>query len=367
MKYNILLLVTGLDVGGAEKQVIDLADKFSTSGHQVTLIYLGGPILLSPKNSAVNIVGLNIKSSIPSLFAGIVKLFFCVRNIKPDVIHSHMFHSNMISRLIKLYFSNILIVNSAHSSNEGGLGRMFAYRLTNFMCDIFTNVGVDAVKSFESKGAVRKGTMLSVKNGIDMTSYYKDEIKYVSLRKEFEIPENTFVFLLVARLSPEKNILNAIDAMAILNTRRLSIKLLIAGDGELRAIIEKYIYNNGLMHCISLLGRRSDVDDLMRLSDCLILSSDYEGLPLCIGEAMASSLPVISTDCGGPSEFISNFEFLVPIKNPEALATAMTMISDMTTEERINIGVKNHNKIFQEFSLDSIKDKWLTIYSRESL
>lgn len=101
-----------------------------------------------------------------------------IKNYKPDVVHAQMVHANILTRLIRLTTSISKLICTAHSSNEGGILRMLAYRITDSLANLTTNVSSTAVASFELQYAVPKNSMLTVYNGVDFTNFiYKPQVR----------------------------------------------------------------------------------------------------------------------------------------------------------------------------------------------
>src|SRR6476620_5243973 len=128
---KIILLVTSLSVGGAETQVINLADRLDTAGHQVLVIsMLSDPVLL-PRSRFVRIEALGIKKTPLSLARGYARAQRIIQEFAPDVVHSHMVHANLFARMLWLTTSIPRLICTAHSINEGGAIRMWLYRMTD--------------------------------------------------------------------------------------------------------------------------------------------------------------------------------------------------------------------------------------------
>lgn len=147
---KILYVISGLGVGGAEKVVTSLADSFAANGHEVVIVYLTGEALIKPSNESIQLIGLNVQSAWDMVKA-YSHLRVLIKSFRPDVVHSHMVHSNILCRLLRLTIFVPKIISTAHSSNEGGRLRMLAYRLTDFLTDISTNVSGEAVEAFVEK------------------------------------------------------------------------------------------------------------------------------------------------------------------------------------------------------------------------
>jgi glycosyltransferase involved in cell wall biosynthesis len=146
-----------------------------------------------------------------------------------------------------------------------------------------------------------------------------------------------------------------LDALPHVNGASLSI----AGDGPLRSELQTQAERNGLAARATFLGTRDDIPTLYRTADGFVLSSEFEGYGLVVAEAMASGLPVVVTDSGGPTEIVGADEhagYVVPIKNPKALATAMTRVMALSPTERRRMGQIGRQRV-QRFCLDAITDQ----------
>lgn len=137
---KVLLVITGLGMGGAENQVANLADAFASRGHKVTLAYILEPTLVLPRSEQVKVVWLGGTKSTLGMVKAYANLAELIKQSKPDVLHSHMFHANILSRLARLVSKVPRLVCTAHSNNEGGKVRMLAYRMTDKLAHEFTNV-----------------------------------------------------------------------------------------------------------------------------------------------------------------------------------------------------------------------------------
>lgn len=139
--------------------------------------------------------------------------------------------------------------------------------------------------------------------------------------------------------------------------------VLMVGDGELRPQVEEYIGRHGLEERLRLLGQRGDIPQILAASDIFVLSSDWEGLPYTIIEAMMSGLPVVATRVGGVPELVENevTGFIVPPKNPQALAKGLQRLLD-DPELRHRMGQLGREKALREFTLDRMLRETERVY-----
>ncbi|SPJ22140.1 N-acetylgalactosamine-N, N'-diacetylbacillosaminyl-diphospho-undecaprenol 4-alpha-N-acetylgalactosaminyltransferase [Prolinoborus fasciculus] len=270
-----------------------------------------------------------------------------------------MVHANILTRLIRLSTPIKKLICTAHNSNEGSFLRMALYRITHNLADLTTNVSNTAVYSFEKKKAVPKNTMRTVYNGINFTRFKYSSVAKQELFNELNLKDNTKIILAVGRLNQQKNYPNLLRAIKLLNDKYTEpFMLLIAGDGELRLYIEKLINELNLNNFVLLLGRRSDIPKLMSACDVFVLSSDYEGLPTVLIEALACQAHTVSTDVSGAAEVLKDNGVIVPINNPEELFKAIEAL--LKKNYKNSLGFKY---AYETFDLQIISEKWLNIYN----
>lgn len=359
-KMKILLVITGLGMGGAEHVVTSLADTLVTRGHLVKIAYLTGNAIVLPENPDIEIVALDLKSPKNTLVS-YFKLRGLVKRFKPDVIHSHMFHANVLSRLLRLSAVVPKLICTAHSNNEGGKLRMLVYRLTDGLADISTNVSQQAVDEFVAKGAVKVGRMVAIVNGIDINRFsFNDNARQV-LHSQLSLKDKKMI-LAVGRLDTPKDYPNLLNAVALLVKKRRDFKVFITGDGPLKEELLSLMNNLGISEFVEFLGVRRDVSALMSATDLFVLSSAWEGFGLVVAEAMACERVVVATDCGGVNEIVSSNGFLVQPQNSIFLAETLNKTLKLNDEERNKIGGAARQRIIEKFSLDANVDAYLKLY-----
>lgn len=360
---KLTLVITGLAMGGAENQVVNLADTLASRGHKVTLAYILRPEFVLPHNRQVKLVWLGGRKSIFGIMKAYINLARLVRVNEPDLLHSHMFHANILSRLLRLIIKVPRLICTAHNINEGSGLRMLAYRVTDNLADEFTNVSSRAVKAFEEKKAAPRGRMIVTFNGIDTKRFSFDPVARNKLRSELDI-QSCKVFIAVGRFHEQKDYPNLLDAFSLLAARHPESHLLIVGDGELRPMIEQKIEALGLNGRVDLLGVRNDIPELMSAADIFVLSSASEGFGLVIAEAMACERIVIATNSGGVSEVLGGNGFLVPPKDSTALAESMAEAIKMPSDVSKENGLKCRRYICENYSLQAAVLRWEEIYQK---
>ncbi|WP_286860056.1 MULTISPECIES: glycosyltransferase [Acinetobacter] len=351
---KILYVITGLSLGGAEKVVTELADKMVLKGHEVKIAYLTGKVSVKPNSEQIEIIALGLNSIVDLLKASL-RYRQLIKTYKPDIVHAHMVHANIFTRINRIGCAIPKLICTAHNSNEGGRLRMIAYRLTNFLSDFNSNVSQEATESLISKGAFNKNNLTTVYNGIDLSKFKS----FKTAKKNDEI-----MVLSVGRFNEQKDYPNLFKAIKILKDNSLieKVKFYIAGDGELRPYLEKTIEDYGIKNNVVLLGKRSDIPELLNQADYFVLSSRHEGLPTVVIEAMACEKFVVATDCGGSAEILGETGILVPIEDSEALAKGLEQAISLTGDQIRNNGKLARERVEKLFSLEASINKWLALY-----
>ncbi|WP_370549001.1 glycosyltransferase [Edwardsiella tarda] len=365
---NICFVITGLGMGGAERQVVNLADEMCKMGHNILILVLNKNIIVKPKEGEVKIEEVNLSKN-PFVFVyKLLKTKKIVEQFNPDVVHSHMIHANIFARLLRIIANIPFLICSAHNTNEGGLVRQYSYRLTNFLSDLNTNVSGEAVYAFEQKKIVKKGTMLAIPNGIDTSVFKFSACSRDKIRKYLNICEDTVLFLAVGRLEEQKDYPLMIKSFSkvvkhsILENKKAL--LCIIGTGYLRDSLDNLINSLNLNENVILLGLQRNVEEWMSAADYYLMSSKWEGLPLVIAEAMASKCYVISTDCGGVREMISNNNQLVPVSDEALFAEKIISSLELSSMEKERIVYNEREIVINNYSIKKAVDLWMNIYNK---
>ncbi|EIL8371393.1 glycosyltransferase [Vibrio alginolyticus] len=355
---KILQVITGLGVGGAERVVCDLSDTLLSKGDDVKIIYLYGDAKLKPREK-INIEKVDIRNPL----SAIINLVKIVRSYNPDIVHGHMFHANIIVRFLKLVFPKLTVINTAHSGNEGGILRMYLYRSTNRLISLFTNVSKGAVEEFVKKGAVKKGGMIPLANGININKFRHDGVFCEKVRELHQLDCDSFLIVSVGSLREAKGFDLAIkSAESLKNNHNIKFKWLIIGDGPLREYLEELVNTSSLQDVVSLIGNKDNVNEYYSASDLFVSTSRWEGFGLVIAEAIASELPVVSTETSGAKEIIFDKRYLSKIDDVKDLSSNIISALFMTKCERAKYIKYNRDYVLENYSMDKYCDSWRELY-----
>lgn len=358
---RILLVTTGLKVGGAEQQVCALARAFVNLGQTVAILSLTSGLEVDlPESVAVE--ELDMRKTPLSMLVALRHARAFVHYWKPEIVHAHMVHANLFARMLTRFADMPPVICTAHSAREGGLIRALAYRVTDRWCAQTTHVSIEGRLAMIASGAVSACRVSVMPNGIDTARFGPAPDIRTQVRRQLGLSQEHIVLLNVGRLVTEKNQRLLIEAFADVHALDKRTRLLIAGDGPMRASLQALVRSQGLDAVTKLLGTRADIPDLLRAADVFVLSSSIEGMPLVIGEALASGLPIVATAAAGVRELAGDHAIIVPVGMRSELGTAMrAAVSRLpgTTPDEVNNRLAC---VRERFDVEGVARAWLARY-----
>jgi len=364
---KILMLSTSLGLGGADREVIRLATNLKKRGHDVKMLSMVALGLMGYEAIAqgMDVETLAMPPGIPDVRV-LPKLVRLINCWKPDILHSHMIHANILARTLRTFTPNLpVLVATAHNvdESEGERWRDVAYRVTDFLCNVTTNVTQAGVERYIKMGLVPKHKIRFIPNSVDGEKFSPQSKLRVETRDALALG-NRFTWLAVGRFYPQKDYATMIRSFAILQQQQPQSILTIAGEGELQSSIHELATQLGLQSAIKFLGPRQDIAALMNAADAHVMSSAWEGMPLVLLEAASTGLPIVATDVGGVRETLIAGEsgFLTPAGNPEALAAAMQQLMQLSEPKRIRMGQTGRTFVTENYSADRITTQWEETY-----
>jgi len=360
---RIVLLTTSLARGGAETQVFHLALELRALGWSVAVVSLLPPAAFTGELADAGIETFSLGMSAGAAdVRGLVRLCAFLYRFRPQILHSHMFHANMLARAARLFCPAPVVISSIHSVAESGresrrIGpRDWLYAATDPLADMVMAVSRAAAERHARAHAVRRSKLRVIPNGVD-TALFCPDPRRESERRRLNL-ESVFVWLAAGRLMWKKDYPTLLHAFA----KQRGAVLLIAGEGpqeaELRALARELEVD------ARFLGRVDDMPALMNAADALVLSSVVEGLPMALIEAASSGLPAVATDAGGVREAIldGHTGFVVPPGDPAALAEATSRLSALSPEARARMGLAARAYAVARFDLKRVAAEWDRAY-----
>ena len=343
---NLLHLITGLGVGGAERVVLDLSRNSNKNRYKTSVISMSKQqdMLEMFRENHVEVHVLNMNSSIMGLFKLVSAVNHHVKEKNIQLIHAHMTDAMVVGVMVKMLNPKLKLVFTSHNVTFGSKLRTVAVTLLKPFRDR------DILFSKDQRSGIYKKNYEMIPNGIDIRRYQ------LNLQKD-----EIFTFITVGRLEKQKNHLKLLESAKELRDKGLEFQVLIVGEGKdpvQKKSIEEFIATHQLENYVYLLGVRFDIPELISKADCFVLSSAWEGLPIVLLEAGASKIPIISTPVGSiPSLIDERSGYLADENFTEAMEEVMLNYS--SAQERAST---LYTKVKENYSIESIVQKHERIY-----
>ncbi|MGD0731633.1 MAG: glycosyltransferase [Terracidiphilus sp.] len=359
---RIVYVLTSLGMGGAERQALAQAERMAERGHQVALLVLR-PQLPEEWPTSLQVVHLQMRKTPLSMLKGLIEGRRFLRQFQPDLLHSHSFHANFMTRLLKILAPRPVVLSTVHNVYEGGWPRMQVYRLTDGLSRRTTAVCEAAASRFVDLKAVPRDKCVVIANGIEIDRFVPDQARRDRTREQMGVSDE-FVWFTAGRIVAAKDYPNLLRAFVRVMTARPGVQLWVAGESPSEDVEELYKMSviRGLGESVRWLGLRRDLPALLDAADGFVLASAWEGMPLAVGEAMAMEKPVVATDVGGTRELVGDSGVMVPSRAPDALADAMLQMMGRSPEDRHALGLAERQRICESFNMETKANEWEALY-----
>ena len=328
-QVRLLFVLTSPVRGGVEEVVLALLRRLDPGEFRLALA-APQPLLdsLAPDLTGVAIETTDAAPESPRATAQIRQLASFMRRFRPDVVNPHLFRSVLVTAPLARFCGVPAVVETYHG-REGwrhGLigGRFVVDRLVARFVDRVIAVSA-AARDFLIHG---KGypvpKVVVVPNGRDLSVYAPGDSRD-AVRKELGLDRDTPLVGVVGRLETQKGHTYLLDAWPAVVRALPDARLLLVGDGSLRAPLEAQARAAGVAASIIFAGFRADVPRMLDAMDVVALPSLHEGMPLTVIEAAAAARPVVATAVDGTVEVVRDRETgrLVPPADPAALGHAL--------------------------------------------
>ncbi len=287
-----------------------------------------------------------------------------LRRERVDVLHSHMFGSNVWAVLIGRLARVPVVIATEHSWTYEGqrVRKLLDGYWIGRLATAFVAVSPEDARRMVEIEHVPARRVRTIGTGL-----LRDPAELQSapggLREELGLPPGTPLVGAIAMLRPMKAVDVLVAAFAELRARVPGAHLAIAGDGPLRPEVEAQIAALGVGDAVHLLGVREDVADILRSLDVVVLPSDSEGSPIALIEAMVAGRAIVASRVGGMPWILGEGDcgVLVPPRTPDVLAGA---IADLLEDpaRRDKLGARARDRALADFTLESVAGQWVALY-----
>lgn len=318
---KILHVITTLDSGGAEKQLLNLIRTQLLNGNSVAICFFKGKGELL--ETLINL-GCKIRK-LPSSLNGVVSLKGFIRQIKPDVIHAHLPQSELFAVLAK---GKTPLVCSKHNAEQfwprkNKILSKFISLLVNSRASAVIAISQGVKDFLDSIGELQNIRCIRVIHyGFDSTVIIRS-IRSAPKQKHFR-------FLCISRLTNQKDLPTLLKAFAIHKSSYENSYLTIVGRGELQFELKQLTSNLGIDSSVSWIPHTMEVDMLYQSHDCFVLTSKYEGFGMVLLEAMQAGLPILCSSSQTTREVLGDSHpGLFDVGDYQSLANLMSRISEI--------------------------------------
>jgi glycosyltransferase involved in cell wall biosynthesis len=352
MNHVAMLIPTIDQIGGAERQVLELSKTLSARGWRVTLVVLSGTgtaVALELSDAGVAWLSLDMRKAWIDP-RGWLRFLRWARRHKPDILHAHLPHATWFARWVRLICPVRIVIDTIHTSNTGSPARQRGYRLSNWLSNWTTCVSQSVADAALAASMTSANKFSVIANGVVLPPEPAPRARRADFR-----------WIAVGRLAPVKDYPTLLRAFAQLPT---SAHLEIVGTGPEEHRLRMLAGELQIECRVHFAGFHSDVQPLLCTPDAFVLSSLWEGLPLSVLEAAANGLPVVATDGAGTREAMLSGEtgWVVPVSDVSALAQTMSAMMAMRLDQRQKMGARGRQLVEERYALPMIAERWERLY-----
>ncbi len=348
---KVLHVITSLQTGGAEMLVVNLMPRFKALGHEVGVVVFNGERTALMEQLERECPECKIYRLGKSFYNPwyIVKLIRIMR--KYDVVHTHNSSPQLFAAIANIVCRKKLITTE-HNTNNRKRGHWLLSIVDKWMyprydkvicisdqaeenlreylgdkCSVLSVECSDGKKTQNSK-LKTQNSKLSIKRGGNICTIYNG-VDVDAIHQAMPIAElqtNRFVVVMVAGFRAQKDQDTLVRAMALLPPKQY--ELWLVGDGVRRQSVECLVLSVGLQDNVKFLGLRTDVPNILKTADVVVMSTHYEGLALSNIEGMAAGKPFVASDVQGIHEVTAGYGILFPHEDAEALSETIQRLHD---------------------------------------
>ena len=350
-RLRVIHVAPGLDMGGLERLLVEFARHADRRRFALRFVSLGGRGVLADDIEACGwpVATMEQPDGLhPSLVPRLARRF---RNWQADVIHTHDDRAHLYGTFAGRLAGVPRLIHTRHGRNSHLSRRQqMLVNAASRLIDHFVCVSEDIARLTVRHG-VRADRVRSICNGIDVQRF------------AYRGPRADGPAVLVARLSPEKDIETLLRAVALVVRQDAAFHLDIVGDGPCMSALRRASSALGLDERVRFLGAVRDVPAVLAQAGLFVLSSLTEGISLTLLEAMASGLPVVATRVGGNPEVVADGEsgLLVPPQNPSALAEALLRLR-RDPNACVRFGAAPRRRVEAKFDIRRMIEEYEKLY-----
>lgn len=366
----IIHVITGLNVGGAEKALKRLLLATTEYPQRTVVISLTevGKIGTELRNCGVEVHTLGMKSvlSMPMTLYRLVKL---IRMLNPDIVQSWLYHADLIGGLAAKIAGVKHIIWGVRTTElkQGSYITFVIRKVLSWLSYVIPSKIVCVAEASKQKHieiGYCASKMIVIGNGFDLNELQSNSEQRNLLRDSCGFSNKHLVIGSVGRLSQDKGQDVFIQAAALLVKRFPNIRFLMVGSllQQNNTKLMNWLNAAGVTEQFVLLGERNDIPNCLAAMDIFCLPSRTEGFPNVLGEAMAMGLPCVSTDVGDAAFLLGGAGILAVKNNSQDLANSTAILLNYSQKERDYIGSRAQKRIATEFTQEKTNQQYQYLY-----
>lgn len=379
-QIRLLHIVGDSSFGGAGKVILSLAEMMQRDGCRVEVLTSNPLFQEAAKRCGIPTVNLDvIRREIRPLWdlAGLFRLYRFLRRSRYDLVHTHTSKAGFVGRLAARLAGVPIIVHTTHGfafhETSPRKKRLF-YSTLEWLAARWCH-RIVSVNKFHRQWALELGIcapekMIAIPNGIPRQRPVSPAVT-AELRRAWGVQEGETVILTIGRLAREKGLEHLIEAASILRHTGQCFRVVLAGDGPLRAQLAQLASDHDMSAQVVFTGYRTDIPQLLAACDLVVLPSLREGLSIAFLESMQAGKAIIATSIGPNLAVASHHEIalFVPPCDPESLANAILKCSqnpDLRSRLGRNARLLFESSYTEEKMLNGYRHVYLELIGRSS-
>jgi glycosyltransferase involved in cell wall biosynthesis len=362
---RILYLVNRMDVGGSQTHLLQVLRLLDRRRFEPLLCCLTGrgALLDAARETGATVIGLGLRGlKTPTALPALARLTRLMRRERIDVAHAYLLRANVVGTVAARAARVPVVLASKRGCHERRGFELAGARLSNWLADCVT-ANADAVRSFvHANEGCPLAKMVVIPSGIDTDRFAP--LPAADYKARLGLPADRPLVGIVTRMRVRKGVEEFLRAMTMVRERIPNAAAVVVGEVDLDPELATLVDAEGLRPHLHLLGRRSDMPEVLSAFDLFVLSSHDEGMSNAILEAMAMRRAVVATDVGGTGEVVQHGRtgLLVPPRDPLPLAEAITQVlADPATAEAM--GRLGREVVVERFSARAMVRQMEDLYT----